>query len=603
MPETDSRHRHHGCAFAWTTGLVVGATVAACGGSSSSEPSGPREGGVDASVVSEGGPSDSASGADRTGQGESASPVPDGSSPDGATGTSIAGLRLFFSDLVSGPSAGGQDGKGAFVTVWGNGFGASRGSSTVTVGGGAADNYPIWTATKITFQLGAAAATGNIVVHLAGKGDSNGLPFTVRAGNVYFVTSGGSDTHAGSFTSPWQTIAYAKDTIAAGDIAYLGTSAGDTVTQTGSYRYNASLSIDFNDGSNQGTAATPKALVVYPGATATVGQESGVQRGLLVPAITGTFDYWVLAGLTLRGQDEALDFEGTADGWRVVGNDVSCPNGTGLSGCIVGGDGTTPHDLKLYGNVVHDAASNVTTITKYYHGIYLASNDMEIGWNEVRDGKTCRGIQFHDSAGPNLHGLSVHDNIVHGTVCDGINFATVDPSQGTVEAYNNVVYNVGLGPDPSDGSSDYACIYVANITNAGSPGSGNVHLYNNTLYNCGSRGTSAAGAVARAAGPVGIQMDDNLVLSTAGESYLSGDGSAVTGSNNLFFGGGTIPGGLTGTVSSDPMLAAPSMGDFHLQAGSAAIDHGVATPAVIDHEGNPRPQGSAFDVGAYERPQ
>ncbi len=285
-----------------------------------------------------------------------------------------------------------------------------------------------------------------------------------------------------------------------------------------------------------------------------------------------------------------------------MGNDVSCPNGTGLSGCIVGGDGTTPHDLELYGNVVHDAAANVTTTTKYYHGIYLASNDMEIAWNEVRDGKTCRGIQFHDSAGPNLYGLSVHDNLVHGTLCDGINFATVDPSQGTVEAYDNVVYDVGTGPDPDDGSSDYACIYVANITNAGSPGSGNVHLYNNTLYDCGSRGTSAAGAVARAAGPVGIQMDDNLIAAKSGESYFSGDDSAISGSNNLFFGGsGAVPGSLAGTVTADPMLVAPATFDFHLQAGSAAVDHGIVTPAATDHDGNPRPQGPAFDMGAYER--
>jgi len=57
--------------------------------------------------------------------------------------------------------------------------------------------------------------------------------------------------------------------------------------------------------------------------------------------------------------------------------------------------------------------------------------------------------------------------VIHGTVCDGLNFATVDPSQGAIVAYNNVIYDVGRGPDPADGSSNYACIYVANITNAG----------------------------------------------------------------------------------------------------------------------------------------
>ena len=89
----------------------------------------------------------------------------------------------------------------------------------------------------------------------------------------------------------------------------------------------------------------------------------------------------------------------------------------------------------------------------------------------MRDGKTCRAIQFHDSRRARTTSTSSSTTTsIHGTVCDGINFATVDPSQGTVEAYNNVIYDVGLGPDPADGSSDYAGIYVANITNPGAAG-------------------------------------------------------------------------------------------------------------------------------------
>ena len=531
----------------------------------------------------------------------------------GSTGTAgsgpgpIAGVALFFSDLTSGPNQGGQNGKGAFVTVWGNGFGAARGASTVTIGGGAADNYPVWTAGKITFQLGGAAATGTIVVHVAGQGDSNGLPFTVRAGNIYFVTATGSDAAAGSFAAPWKTIPKAKNTIAAGDIAYLGVSAGDAVSQTTldtTSSYRCALGMSANDAGNSGTAAAPKALIAYPGATATIGVTSGLERGILTPGITGNFDYWVISQLTLRGETEALDFEGPATGGRVVGNDISCPNGTGMSGCVTGTDTpTTPGNLKFFGNVVHDAAAQVTSVTKYYHGIYFASDHLELGWNTVRDGKTCRAIQFHDSGGPNEFDIVVHDNVIHGTVCDGLNFATVDPSQGAIVAYNNVIYGVGQGPDPADGSSNYACIYVANITNAGSPGSGKVSLYNNTLYDCGARGGSASGAIAVASGPVGAEMDDNLIEARAGESYVSGDtGSApaITGSNNLFDGAGAAPSYLIGSVSGAPLFANAAANDFHLTAQSPAVDHGKATAAATDADGNPRPQGPAFDIGAYE---
>src|SRR5690349_12757422 len=90
---------------------------------------------------------------------------------------------IFFSDLESGPNNGGQKNHGVWVTIWGKGFGTERGASTVTIGGGAAADYPIWSDTKITFQLGPRAKTGPIVVNLKGKkanSASNGLPFTVR---------------------------------------------------------------------------------------------------------------------------------------------------------------------------------------------------------------------------------------------------------------------------------------------------------------------------------------------------------------------------------------------------------------------------------------
>ena len=120
-------------------------------------------------------------------------------------------------------------------------------------------------------------------VHVAGKGDSNGLPFTVRAGNIYFVTATGSDSANGSFTAPWKTIPKAKNSLAAGDIAYLGVKRGRhrVADDAGLDRGVPLRARDEHQTarSNSGTAAAPKALVAYPGAGATIGTESGLQRG------------------------------------------------------------------------------------------------------------------------------------------------------------------------------------------------------------------------------------------------------------------------------------------------------------------------------------
>ena len=101
--------------------LIVLAVVAACGGDEAIGLYKSDGGGAEAEPACEGGAPCLA--------------------PDAGTAP-IAGVRALFTDLLSGPNSGGQDGKGAFVTVYGNGFGAIKGS--VTIGGGAADNLPIW---------------------------------------------------------------------------------------------------------------------------------------------------------------------------------------------------------------------------------------------------------------------------------------------------------------------------------------------------------------------------------------------------------------------------------------------------------------------------
>ncbi|MGC9398821.1 MAG: Calx-beta domain-containing protein [Anaerolineae bacterium] len=61
---------------------------------------------------------------------------------------------------------------------------------------------------------------------------------------------------------------------------------------------------------------------------------------------------------------------------------------------------------------------------------------------------------------------------------------------------------------------------------------------------------------------------------------------------------------VIGTVDwhGDPAFVGPAAGDYHLQAGSPAIDAGVRSAVDEDIDGDSRPRGRTYDIGADEYP-
>jgi hypothetical protein len=498
---------------------------------------------------------------------------------------------IFFADITSGPASGGEGGGGAYVTVYGNFFGTTPG--TVTVGGVNATTYKLWGSTwlwyqKLTFQVPAGTAMGTTTIQVTtAAGKSNTVPFTVRAGNIYCVSTAGNDNNNGKFpASCWQTITKANSSMVPGDISYIE----NGVTQSSIDNYGATLAIRAG-----GTVASPVAILAYPGATVTIGSVTA-QYGVRTPAIAGSKDFFVLAGLRLLGQD-ALDLVGN-DGWRVIGNDLSCPKGSGQSACL---HTDTNTNLLVYGNRVHNVGDQAGSIDKYFHAVYFTTdtNHVWMGWNEVApnpQGSTtsggCRAIQFYSTGGSDQYDLHVFSNLVHDAICDGINFATVDPTKGTVEAYNNVVYHVGTGPDPYNGGSNYSCV----LANSSGVPAVPVKLYNNTLYDCGRMKTSDSGGIAPY---TTVQAIDNITYLITGETYINpgAPSSGINGSNNIWFGVTGPPSTTSGNIVTDPLFVSQGSYNFALQTKSPAIGAGIDTGLATDMIGLPRPTG-AQTIGA-----
>ena len=134
--------------------------------------------------------------------------VPPAIAPGPAMALAATDPVLFFSDLTSGPKTGNRDTSGgrsgqdgAIVTLWGRNLGSAQGSSKVYANGAEAASYYYWgNATvpadlytyhgmqMISFQISHLAQDGAGQIYVVVNGQpSNSLPFTVRAGNIYFV--------------------------------------------------------------------------------------------------------------------------------------------------------------------------------------------------------------------------------------------------------------------------------------------------------------------------------------------------------------------------------------------------------------------------------
>jgi serralysin len=169
-----------------------------------------------------------------------------------------------------------------------------------------------------------------------------------------------------------------------------------------------------------------------------------------------------------------------------------------------------------------------------------------------------------------LHDFDIRNNIIVNNALQG------NVGIPNLRFYNNTCINV----DPSNGFA----LFIDQVPNI--KDCTGCQVMNNIFIDCGGeKNTSMIGAYYIKGDVKDYKCDYNFVARGASHNY-----APLTGNKEEH--------GING---GDPMFVDPANNDYHLKPNSPAIDKGIALSRFnYDREGNKRPIGANWDMGAFE---
>jgi parallel beta-helix repeat protein len=414
--------------------------------------------------------------------------------------------------------------------------------------------------------------------------DQDNITITVYSnsdGNTYYVSINGSDSNPGTSAEPWQTLQHAADNVSAGDMVIVRAgvySAGFHMTSSGTSEENR-IVFRSEDGNRN---------VIIDGENA--------DRDII---FIESADYISIEGFKIQNAERA--------GMRLSYSDYIKIRNCELANNDRWGIFTDfSHHSQLTDNIAYGS--------KEEHGIYISNSSdyARIQRNRCYRNAAC-GIQIN--ADPSMggdgisSGCTIDSNICYENGKDGgaaINLASVRKS--TIS--NNVLYNNyagGIAAWDDGQGNEYGCkeLTIVNNTVFFSPGQGrwcislkngsaDSSIYNNILFGgrngCIEFDNSSSSH---------MLSDYNVFYSSAGSTVITNDDNGTSYTLATWQNLGFDPHSLTSTPSET--LVDISNGDPHLKIGSLAIDNGTNTNIKKDYEGDTRPQGGGYDIGADEK--
>jgi uncharacterized repeat protein (TIGR01451 family) len=408
-----------------------------------------------------------------------------------------------------------------------------------------------------------------------------GTPHVARADpGALFVTTDGT----GAACTPDQPCALqeAMDQATDGDTVFV---AQGTYTGTGGAVITVTKSITFYGGWD-GTAGTGS--LVLPGVYTTTLDGENARR---VVYITGTVSP-ILDGFTLRNGHVLSDSGGAVYAYNASPVINNCRILSSTAEC--GGGGAFWYGAMALGNSV--VMNNVANGTDPGHGgggLYLYDSAASVESNVLRDNNA------PDAAGGGVYmmrgAVAFEANTILGnraSEAGGLEIAGSDPFTMT----NNIV--------ALNSSQDGSPVRVYGMSNHPAcpgqcPSQGT--LLHNTFVTNTSSNTSWMINV----GPTTTLTLVNTIIGLPGGIRVERGGWATldstlweTGLDKTVGGPGTFH--VSRSHEGDPAFVDPGGGDYHIGLASAAIDQGVDAGVDDDIDGQPRPQGSGYDVGADE---
>lgn len=396
----------------------------------------------------------------------------------------------------------------------------------------------------------------------------------------YYVAPTGSDSNPGTPAAPWLTLQHAANQVQAGD--YVDVQAGNYTGFVVGW-----------DSPKAGTASQPITFHAEPG---------------------------VLINRPNYATPDGIDLEGDSyfviEGFSVVGMPRMGIRATGGQHVTIRNNKVDKsNNFGIYVSHTDDALveGNTSSNTVLQHGFYIAnSGDRPVIRNNTAFNNGDAGIQLNGDASAGGDGI-ISGAVISGNVLYNNGLATggsainLDGVQGAT-IQNNLLYDnhsSGISLFRVDGGGPSSNNLIVNNTiamasdarwaiNINTGATGNTVL-NNILYDA----NPAAGSISIDASSLpGFTSDYNAVVdrfsTNWGDTVITlAQWRAATGQDAHSF-----------VATPDQLFVNPASYDYHLKAGSPAIDTGTSTSAPpTDLDGNPRPSGAAVDVGAYEYQQ